>query len=180
MESNFSGFVSSGDELAPISDVTVVVKGTRVATRTNEKGFYRITVPVNAVTLIFSAVGVETLEEVIGDRSTINVRLRTSSEQLNEIVITALGTRAERDKFASSAATVKGASVARSGETSLLTGLSAKTAGVLITRNGGDPGAGAYIQIRGQNTINGNIQPLFVVDGIPVSNASDNLGTAAG
>ena len=179
-EREITGVVSSGDELALMSEVTVAVKNSGLASRTNEKGFYRLRVPAGASTLVFSAAGMETVEEIIGDRTTVNVQLRTNIQQLSEIVITALGTRAERDKFASSATTVKGASIARSGESSLLTGLSGKTAGVLITRNGGDPGAGAYIQIRGQNTINGNIQPLFVVDGIPVSNANDNLGTAAG
>ena len=73
-----------------------------------------------------------------------------------------------------------GQKVAASGEASALQGLSGKSAGVLITRNGGDPGAGAYIQIRGQNTISGNAQPLFIVDGMPVSNTSSDLGAAKG
>lgn len=103
-----------------------------------------------------------------------------SISNIDEVVITSLGLKAERDKFASSVSTVKGETIAQSGETSMLTGLSAKTAGVLITRNGGDPGAGAYIQIRGQNTIFGNAQPLFIVDGMPVSNSSSKVGAAFG
>ena len=179
-EKLITGLVSSNDSSSLVSNISVTVKNTSITTKTNENGFYRLLVPANATTLVFSAVGMQTVEEAINGRTTINVQLETSTQQLSEIVITALGTRAERDKFASSVTTVPGAAIARSGETSLLTGISGKAAGVLITRNGGDPGAGAYIQIRGQNTINGNIQPLFVVDGIPVSNASDNLGTAAG
>ncbi|WP_262152649.1 SusC/RagA family TonB-linked outer membrane protein [Chryseobacterium foetidum] len=101
-----------------------------------------------------------------------------STSNIDEVVITALGLKGERDKFASSASTVKGPAVAQSGETGILTGLSAKASGVLITRNGGDPGAGAYIQIRGQNTINGNAQPLFIIDGMPVSNSSDKTGSS--
>lgn len=159
---------------------TVLVKGTGTGTLTDANGAYRLSVPASGTALIFSAVGMQTIEEPIGGRLTINVQLRTDTRQLSEVVITALGLKAERDKFASSIATVEGKNIAKTGETSLLTGLSGKAAGVLITRNGGDPGAGAYIQIRGQNTINGNAQPLFIVDGIPVSNASDNLGTSAG
>ena len=104
----------------------------------------------------------------------------SSTSNIDEVVITSLGLKGERDKFASSVSTVKGANIAESGETSVLTGLSAKASGVLITRNGGDPGAGAYIQIRGQNTISGNAQPLFIVDGMPVSNSSSKLGAAFG
>lgn len=101
-----------------------------------------------------------------------------STSDIDAVVITSLGLKGERDKFASSVSTIKGSGIAQSGETSVLTGLSAKASGVLITRNGGDPGAGAYIQIRGQNTISGNAQPLFIVDGMPVSNASSKTGGA--
>lgn len=103
-----------------------------------------------------------------------------STSNIDEVVITSLGLKGERDKFASSVTTVKGENIAQSGETSVLTGLSAKSSGVLITRNGGDPGAGAYIQIRGQNTITGDAQPLFIVDGMPVSNSTSKVGTAFG
>ena len=64
--------------------------------------------------------------------------------------------------------------VQRSGESGILQGMSGKTSGVNITRNAGDPGSGAYIQIRGQNTIFGDISPLIVLDGAIISN--DNIG----
>lgn len=174
------GTVSIDEGTGDFTGATVVVKGTTIGTVTDVKGEYRLNLPPAATTLVFSAVGMQAIEEPIGGRTTINVQLRADTRLLNEIIVTALGMKAERDKFASSISTVDGGNIAKTGETSLLTGLSGKAAGVLITRNGGDPGAGAYIQIRGQNTINGNIQPLFIVDGIPVSNASDNIGTAAG
>ena len=175
-----SGTVSSDEGTGGFPGATVAVKGTTLGTVTGINGDYRLLVPPAGTTLVFSALGMRTTEETIGDRTTINVQLRTDTLQLDEIVITALGLEGERDKFASSVSTLKGQSIAKTGETSLLTGLSGKAPGVIITRNGGDPGAGAYIQIRGQNTINGNAQPLFIVDGMPVSNSSDNAGTAAG
>ena len=180
-----SGTVNAEGGTDGFSGATVVVKGTgtpdrNIGTVTDVNGTYRLSVPASGTALVFSAVGMQTVVEPIGARTTINVQLITDAKQLGEIVITALGTKAQRDQFASSVSTLDGKNVAKSGETSLLTGLSGKASGVLITRNGGDPGAGAYIQIRGQNTINGNAQPLFIVDGIPVSNASDNSGTAAG
>ena len=174
------GTVTADEGTGGFAGVTVVVKGTTLGTLTDATGAYRLTVSASGTALVFSAVGMQTVEEPIGGRTTINVSLKTDTRQLSEVIITALGMKAERDKFASSISTVEGKNIAKTGETGLLTGLSGKTAGVLITRNGGDPGAGAYIQIRGQNTINGNAQPLFIVDGMPVSNASDNLGTAAG
>ena len=177
---DITGIVRIEEATGGFAGATVLIKGTTTGTITDVNGAYRLIVPASATTLVFSAVGMQTIEELIGGRTTIDVQLQTDTRQLNEVIITALGTKAERDKFASSIATVEGKNIAKTGETSLLTGLSGKAAGVLITRNGGDPGAGAYIQIRGQNTINGNIQPLFIVDGMPVSNASDNLGTAAG
>ncbi len=172
-----SGIVGTSEGTGGFPGATVLVKGTATATATDAEGAYSLDVPATGTTLVFTAVGMQTVEETIGARTTIDVQFKPDVKQLNEVVITAIGTKTKRDRFASSVTTLDGAAIAQTGETSLLTGLSGKSSGVLITRNGGDPGAGAYIQIRGQNTINGNIQPLFIVDGIPVSNASDNLGT---
>jgi TonB-linked SusC/RagA family outer membrane protein len=176
-----TGTVIANDGSGAYLGATVAVKGiSTIGTTTNEAGKYSLSVPDSATTLVFSAVGMKTVEEAIGDRTTIDVVLKTTVLQMDEAVVTALGVVGERDKFASSSSNVDGVEVAQSGETSALTGLSGKTAGVQITRNGGDPGAGAYIQIRGQNTINGNAQPLFIVDGMPVSNSSSSIGAAAG
>ncbi|NIJ55002.1 SusC/RagA family TonB-linked outer membrane protein [Dyadobacter arcticus] len=174
-----SGSVQGSESGAAFPGATVQVKGTTIGTTTDASGTFKLSIPATATSLIFSAIGMQTIEEPISGRSVISISLSSNSEVLNEVVITALGLKGERDKFASSISTLEGKAITRTGETSLLTGLSGKTSGVLITRNGGDPGAGAYIQIRGQNTINGSAQPLFVIDGVPVSNASDNAGTAA-
>lgn len=178
-DSYLSGTVKAGESNEALPGVTIKVKGTTVGTISDADGAFKISVPSNATTLVFSAIGMQTLEESISGRSIINISLNANPEELNEVIITALGLKGERDKFASSISTLEGRAIAKTGETSLLTGLSGKTSGVLITRSGGDPGAGAYIQIRGQNTINGSAQPLFIIDGVPVSNASDNAGTAA-
>ena len=157
---------------------TVNVKGTNVSTLTDKSGKYSLNVPQSASILVFSFVGMKTVEEQIAGRSVINVSLSENIMEFETVVVTALGLKGERDKFASSVSTLKGSNIAQSGETGVLNGLSGKVAGVLITRSGGDPGAGSYIQIRGQNTINGNAQPLFIIDGMPVSNSTDNIGAA--
>ncbi|MFT4031094.1 MAG: SusC/RagA family TonB-linked outer membrane protein [Siphonobacter sp.] len=175
-----TGKVSLADEGTVLPGVSVVLKGTKFGTTTDGDGNYRLTVPGNDGILVFTSVGMVAMEVPLEGKSVIDVQMKTDSKQLSEVIVTALGLKEDRDKFASSVTNLQGKSIAKSGETSALTGLSGKASGVLITRNGGDPGAGAYIQIRGQNTINGNAQPLFIVDGIPVSNSSDNYGAAAG
>ena len=175
-----SGTVTADEGIGGFAGATVVIKGTTIGTVTDVKGQYSLNVPASASTLVFSAVGMETVEQAIAGRTAINVELKSDTKQLSEIIVTALGVKEERDKFASSVSTVGGKNIAQSGETGLLSGLTGKASGVVITKSGGDPGAGAYIQIRGQNTINGNAQPLFIVDGVPVNNSNDNDGAAAG
>ncbi|HEY5823670.1 MAG TPA: SusC/RagA family TonB-linked outer membrane protein [Cyclobacteriaceae bacterium] len=170
-----SGKVTSSEDGSPVPGANVVLKGTTNGTVTDATGAYKLTVPSTGGTLVISFIGMLTIEAVIGERSVVDGALGTDVKQLSEVVVTALGEKVDKDKFASSVSTVQGGSVAKSGETSAVQGLSGKASGVLITRNAGDPGAGAYIQIRGQNTINGNAQPLFIVDGIPVSNSSDGV-----
>lgn len=172
-----TGKVTAADDGSPLPGVSVVIKGSTVGITTDASGKYSINAEPSA-TLVFSFIGFTIQEAAVGNRTTIDVKLVSDTKQLGEIVVTAIGLKEDKDKFASSVSTVKGPSITKSGETSLLTGLSGKAAGVLITRNGGDPGAGAYIQIRGQNTINGNAQPLFIVDGVPVSNSFDNTAGA--
>jgi len=168
-----TGKVTSQDDGSALPGVNVLLKGTTNGTATDADGSYKLTVPANGGSLVFTFIGLQTSEVVIGDRAIVDVQLGLDVKQLSEVIVTALGVKQDRDKFASSVSTVQGQQVARSGETGVLQGLSGKTAGVLITRSGGDPGSGAYIQIRGQNTINGNAQPLFIVDGVPVNNSNE-------
>ncbi|KQS36437.1 SusC/RagA family TonB-linked outer membrane protein [Pedobacter sp. Leaf194] len=175
-----SGTVTDAQTKSVLPGVTVNIEGTSAATVTDRDGHYRISSPGPTATIVFSAVGMLEFKQVIGNLAILDVTLKADAKQLSEVIINAIGVETMRDKFGSSISIVKGSALASSGETTLLTGMSSKVSGVLITRNGGDPGSGGYIQIRGQNTINGNAQPLFILDGMPVSNSSDNGGTAAG
>ena len=153
--------------------VTVLVKGRTIGTSTNPEGSYSLSgVPADATTLVFSFVGYGTQEQLITGSNVVSATLATDNKQLSEVVITALGLEANRDELGTAQATLKGNALVSSGETSVITGISGKTPGVIITRSSGDPGASANIQIRGAATITGNLQPLIVVDGIPVSNSS--------
>ncbi|WP_426059591.1 SusC/RagA family TonB-linked outer membrane protein [Hymenobacter sp. B1770] len=167
-----SGKVTDRSTSQGLPGVTVLAKGTTVGTSTNADGGFSLSVPASATTLVFSFVGYATQEQAIGSASTIDVTLATDAKQLSEVVVTALGLTANRDELGTAQATVQGVALVRSGETNVITALSGKTPGVLITRTSGDPGASANIQIRGASTITGNLQPLIVVDGIPVFNSS--------
>ncbi|MBD2714770.1 SusC/RagA family TonB-linked outer membrane protein [Microvirga sp. STR05] len=171
-----SGKVTDRTNGQGLPGVTVLAKGTTIGTSTNADGGYTLDVPASVNTLSFSFVGYTTVEKTING-TVINAGLETDAKQLSEVVVSALGLKENKDELGTSTSRVTGAAVAQSGETSVITGLSGKSSGVSITRSNGDPGAGAYIQIRGQNTINGETQPLIVIDGVPMFNTSSGVGS---
>lgn len=166
-----TGTVSDG-EGNPMIGVNVVVQGTTVGTSTDIDGKYSIATPNENSVLEFRFLGYQTVEEIVGARSTINVTLREDTETLDEVVVSALGFQQSRDEMGSTFSTVQSADVVRSGEANLLNGLGAKASNVQIARNNGDPGAGTTIRIRGANTISGSSNPLIILDGVPISNST--------
>jgi TonB-linked SusC/RagA family outer membrane protein len=174
-----SGRVTSQEDGAPLPGVNVVLKGTSNGTVTDTQGNYKINVPTAGGTLSFSFIGLVTREIEITTQSTADIVLTNDVKQLSEVVVSALGIEQNKDELGTATSRVVGGSISKSGEATLINGLSAKASGVNIVRTTGDPGAGSYIQIRGQNTITGNLQPLIILDGVPIynSNAGSNLGT---
>ncbi|WP_375434596.1 SusC/RagA family TonB-linked outer membrane protein [uncultured Hymenobacter sp.] len=156
--------------------VTVLAKGTSRGTSTGADGAFSLDVPTTTTTLSFSFVGYNTIELPVRS-GVLNVAMEADTKQLSEVVVSALGIKENKDELGTATSRVTGAAVAQSGETSVITGLSGKASGVAITRSNGDPGAGAYIQIRGQNTIYGETQPLIVIDGVPMFNTSSGVGS---
>lgn len=171
-----TGKVTAVDDGSALPGVNVVVKGTANGTVTDVNGSYILSFSESNPTLVFSFVGMESKEVTVGSNSTVDVKLSMDVTQLNEVVVNAMGDVVPKDKLGSAPSTVSGAAVISSGETGVLNGLAGKAPGLNITRNGGDPGAGSYIQIRGQNTITGNIQPLIVIDGMPMFNSYQDSG----
>lgn len=159
--------------------VNVVVKGSTTGTITDIDGKYSISVPEGSTALVFSYTGFNTEEVTLGASNVVDVTM-TEGLLLNDVVVTALGLKADPDKQGTSSSQVGGQKIVNSGETGVIQGLSGKASGVAITRNTGDPGAGAYIQIRGQSTITGDLQPLIVVDGMPIYNSSINTEASTG
>ena len=157
----------------PVSFASVKVKGAKSGTSSDENGVFRIEVEGDKE-LQFSAVGYSFKTAPASDGMLIS--LNSEIKTFTTVTVTALGFKKAKDQSAFGNSTVKGDAVQKSGEANLINGLSSKASGINISRTGGDPGAGAYIQIRGQSSITGNLQPLIVVDGVPVSNS--NLGSS--
>lgn len=109
-------------------------------------------------------------------RSVINVSLESDSKQLSEVVVTALGIKKERRSLGYSIQEVEGAKLSIAKETNVINSLKGRVAGVHINSSSAGPAGSVYVAIRGNSSLAGNNQPLFVVDGIPINN--DNLNQA--
>ena len=176
---SISGKVLDGDSNIGVPGVSVVLKGTSIGTLTDAEGKYQININTDTGILVFSSIGYETQEVSIGSQTILNVNLRESNEALSEVVVTALGFKEDADRQGSTSSKVNGDKIAKSGESSFINGLAGKASGVQISRAAGDPGAASFIQIRGQNTLTGNSQPLVVVDGVPISSTTEG-GSSGG
>lgn len=177
-ERTVTGRVSSAEDGSALPGVNVVLKGTTTGSVTDSNGKYSIAVLSSDGVLVFSFIGLKTSEVPIGGRSTVDVSLETDVTQLSEVVVNAIGVETSRDKLGTAPATVRGDAMIKSGETGVINSLAGKAPGLNITRNGSDPGAGSYIQLRGQSTVTGDLQPLIVIDGMPMYNSYVDNGNA--
>ncbi len=154
----------------PIPGVTVVVPGTMVGIITDMEGDFSINVPVEASTLRFSFVGMQTQTLNISEKSEIDVVMTEDVVGLDEVVVTALGIRRESKALGYSVENVDGEDLTRSGEANIIQSLAGKAAGVQVLSSSGVPGSSSKILIRGNATFTGENQPLIVVDGVPIDN----------
>ncbi|UOB16375.1 SusC/RagA family TonB-linked outer membrane protein [Abyssalbus ytuae] len=166
-DKTISGNVTDQDGL-PLPGANVVVKGSTVGTQTDFDGNYSIEASVGQ-TLIFSFIGQQTAEKVVGSSSIINIQLVEDAEALEEVVVTGYGNRS-RDLSTSSVSTVSTEKIeAFVPSTSLDNILQGQAAGVQVTAANGRPGQTAFVQIRGIGSINAGTTPLYIVDGTPVN-----------
>lgn len=168
-----SGKVTTSDDGMPLPGVSVVVKGTTIGTATAKDGTYKIQVPENTPTLIFSSIGYKTVEEIVSEKSTINIVLAPDVLNIEGVVVTAIGISRETKALGYSVESVSGEKLNRSGESNVVQALASKAAGVQIIGSGGTPGSSSKILIRGNSTFTSNNQPLIVVDGIPIDNSTN-------
>ena len=167
--------VVTDSEGFPLVGVAVLAKGTTNGTVTKLDGDFSINVPSNSEVLQFSYIGYQTQEVTIGSRSIINVTLEEDLVGLNEVVITALGISREKESLGYSVGTVDGEELNKTPQASVLSSMQGKIAGVQISQTYGVKGSSMNMVIRGASSLNSDNQPLFVIDGVPVYNTTDNL-----
>ncbi|MND45383.1 Ferric enterobactin receptor precursor [compost metagenome] len=176
-----TGVVISAEDQLPIPGVSILVKGSSNSAQSDANGAYKIFVSPGQV-LIFNFLGMKKKEITVGNTNTINVSLEGDSRALGEVVVTALGQKQNKKSLAYAVQEIKSSDLTDGNQSNALNALKAKAVGVQITSSGGAAGSGSRIQIRGVNSLNPNAnnQPLFIIDGIPVSNNTDNFGGSGG
>jgi TonB-linked SusC/RagA family outer membrane protein len=156
---------------APLSGVTVTIKGTSKATTTNEQGVFTITADDNDV-IVFSYVGFESQEIKVGDKTQFNLSLVSAASSLENIVVIGYGTVKKRD-LTGSVVSLKSDEVKKVPAGNVMESVQGKVAGVDITRTSGGAGSGVNVTVRGNRSILAQNNPLFIVDGIQYSNFQD-------
>src|SRR5213593_1318014 len=172
-----TGKVTS-EQGAPLSGVSVTVKGTSTATSTNNQGDYSIAAQAGQV-LQFRLIGTALAERPVATDDVINVQLRRVALDLDAVVVTALGENASARSLGAAQQTVRGVDIAQTQRENFFNALSGRVAGVDVTSTSGVPGASSSIVIRGVSSISSSNQPLIIVDGLPMDNRTVNTGVLA-
>jgi TonB-linked SusC/RagA family outer membrane protein len=175
-----TGKVTSSDDGTPLPGVSVFIKGSQTGTVTDADGRYTINAPSGTSILVFSFIGYKAIELPIDARSAIDVAMESDITQLSEVVVTAFGIAQEKKALIAATQEVSSKEILLSKETNMVDALNSKVAGVQVTRQAGSAGAASNIVIRGQSSISGQNQPLFVVDGIPINNSARTNSPGAG
>jgi len=177
-----SGNISSDEDGSGLPGVNVIIKGTTVGTTTDVNGSYSLDVPSDGGTLVFSFIGLASQEIEIGARSVVDVVMSSEVEELQEVVVTALGITKEKAALGYAVTSVGGSQLEARPEADIARLLRGKVPGVDITSQSGVTGTGTNIIIRGYSSISGSNQPMFVLDGVPIdaSTYSDRGFTSGG
>ena len=158
----------------PLSGVSISEKGTSTATVSDMNGTFRIPVSTAKPVLVFSSIGFDRKEVTVGGQTILNVALSGEITSLEGVVVTAMGIKKEQRKLGYATSQVLGKDIVQSAPTNFASALYGKAPGVAITTNPGGATSAVGIQIRGISSINGQGQPLLVVDGVVTRNGGAN------
>jgi TonB-linked SusC/RagA family outer membrane protein len=178
-QKTITGTVTSSEDGMGIPGAAVLVKGTTIGTLTDMSGNYSLPVASSAKTLVISFVGMKPVEVEIGAQKVINITLDPDVKNIEGVVVTALGISREKKSLGYSVQDVKGGALQTDGSANVTNQLSGRIAGVQVTSASGNMGGSSRILIRGINSISGNNQPLFVIDGTVIDNSDFNTVDAA-
>jgi TonB-linked SusC/RagA family outer membrane protein len=168
-QQTITGTVKERSSQQPLIGVNVLVKGTSVGSITELSGQYTVVVPAGATQLSFSYIGYQTLEVPIENRSVIDVELGEDAANLQEVVVVGYGQQLKKD-LTTAVGSVKARDIKDQPVNSFDQALIGKIAGVRVQQTSGSPGAGLSVRVRGVGSITAGNEPLYVIDGVPVSN----------
>lgn len=173
-----TGKVTSSEDGSDLPGVNVVVKGTTIGSVTDADGKYSLGVPSSGANLVFSFIGLKTSEIAIGERSIIDIQLTPDVTQLAEVVVTGFGSQLRPD-LTGNIASVKAKDIAFVPLPSIDAILQGNAAGVYVNSQSGKLGQAVSVRVRGNSSISASNEPLYVVDGIPITTGSQsNFGGA--
>ncbi|MBS7254443.1 SusC/RagA family TonB-linked outer membrane protein [Flavobacterium branchiicola] len=170
-----SGVVSD-DKGMTIPGANISVVGTKTSASTDFDGKYTIDAPANG-TLLVSFIGFDSQKIAISGKTKINISLKSSSEDLKEVVVIGYGTQKKKD-VNGAISSVKAADIENLKQVSIDQMLQGKAAGVSVTNNSGQPGGAASVRVRGTTSITGTNEPLYVIDGVPISGDATGKSTS--
>jgi TonB-linked SusC/RagA family outer membrane protein len=170
-----SGVVSD-DKGMTIPGANITVVGSKATASSDFDGKYSIDAPANG-TLVVSFIGFDSEKIAIGGRTKINISLKSSSEDLKEVVVIGYGTQKKRD-VNGAISSVKSTDIENLKQVSVDQMLQGKAAGVSVTNNSGQPGGAASVRVRGTTSITGTNEPLYVIDGVPISGDATGKATS--
>ncbi len=177
-----TGKVISADDGQGFPGVNVIVKGTTLGTVSDSNGRYSINVPSSESVLVFSSIGFASTEMTVGSQSTMDITMNADITSLSEVVVVGYGTQEKRD-ITASISSINAEAISKIATTSPLEGMKGQIAGVDVLQSNGRPGSSPTITIRGRRSINASNDPLFVVDGVPMTsgtstNTNGNVSTS--
>lgn len=172
------GVIISSSDSTKMIGVTILEKGTRNGTISNIDGEFSIRVTSEKSVLTLSAIGYKTTEILVGNRSRFHVVMEDESYNLDETVVIGYGT-AKKSDLIGAVGSLSAKDIENYQTTNIDNMMGGRIAGVNVTSSSGEPGAGISIRIRGASSVNSDVEPLYVIDGIPISK-SESVGTAYG
>ena len=174
-----TGKVTGSNDNTSLPGASVLVKGTTRGATSNAEGVYKVSVKEGA-TLVFSSLGFEKQEVKVGAQTVIDVKLKNTNAELEEVVVTtAFGLDKNKRGLGYAVQTVNGDDIAETGRENVLNALQGRVAGATINATSGAPGASSAIVLRGFNSLSGNNSPLIVIDGLPINNSTLSQGVLA-
>ncbi len=171
---SINGRISDSFTGEPLAGVNVIVKGTTTGTITDIEGYYNVEVPEGSTTLLYSFIGYVTIEQpVSSSTTTLDIKLDEDVTNLEEVVITGLASSVKRSNLANAVSSISGEELTgNTTQSTLDNAMYGKLTGVNMVSNGGAPGGGVNVQLRGISTLGaGSSQPLYIIDGVYIDNS---------